>query len=231
MNDWQRVTAALWRIYRPIGLWFWGVITLCLITIDLLVNGFAEQQASLWLLVAGSAAKYWPAVVGVLLVALQLRSFLANGVTRRHFLAGSAVFGLLVAVAFALLVPIGHGIEYALLSLDGPVAANYPAFSATVALAEFGHALPTELAYLVTGAAISAGYYRFGAWGGLFLMLPGLLPMAVAEGLFGLDDHGTVVTRLLPYGLALLASLAITALVGLLFRQVMRDVPIRRATG
>jgi hypothetical protein len=231
MKPRAQVTSMLVRIYRPIALWFWATMILCVAVGGTVVNVVTDPGFSLWLMIAGSAAKYWLGVVGVLLVATNLRQFVANGITRRDFMAGAAVFGLISAVLFALMVPLGHGVEHLLLqTVGGTPAPGYPEISLAAGLREFGQVLPAHLAFLVTGGAASAGFYRFGAWGGLALLIPAALPVAAAEGLLGIDEHGHLGVRFLPLAAALLISLAVTAVAALLFRWELRNAAIRRGT-
>jgi hypothetical protein len=232
MTDWPRVVRALIRIYRPIALWGLGLMALGIAAGTTVADSVGHLQISLWLIVAGTGAKYWLAVIGVLVISLSLKTFVANGVTRRAFLTGATVFGLGLALIVTLLAPIGHLIEWSLISLFTEVPARYPEFTMSAAASEFGHLLPGNLAMIVSGAAVTAGYYRFGGLGGLLAMIPGLLPMAVAEGLFTFDDQGTTITtRFLPYAAALLLSLAVSVLGAMLLRREIRDVAIRRTTG
>jgi len=233
MTESRLVATSLLWIYRPVGLWFWSLMIFGVaIGVGVIVT-VTEPRFSLWLLVAGSAAKYWLSVVGVLLVSTHLRQFVATGVTRRAFLAGSAVFGLAAAWLFTLIVTTGHGIEQSLLTLTrhGPLPADYPLLSAGSAASEFFHVLPGELAFLVSGAAIAAGFYRFGPLPGLLLILPGLVPALVAELLLGRGQHGEPLTRFLPFGLALTLSLLATALAAAMYQRKLRDVAIPRPAG
>jgi hypothetical protein len=228
MNDWQRVTVALYRIYRPVAAWFLGMVVVGVAVASTVMNHFGAQKVSLWLLIAGFGSKYWLGVVGVMLVSLQLKSFVANGITRRACLLGAGVFSLLLALFFALLAPIGHAVEGAVLSIFVDLPAEYPSVSMPNLIAEFGHALPADLAFLVTGAAVTLGFYRFGGLLGLAVMIPALVPLAVAEGLFNFDNGADMTTRFVPYAVALLLSLLATAAGVLLLRLEIKDVAIRR---
>ncbi len=228
MSPQRLVAVNLLRIYRPVALWFWATMIVCVGVGMTAVTLLTDPTLSLWLVVSGAAAKYWLGVVGVLLVSLHLRQFVANGITRHDFLAGAAIAGLLVAVLFAVAVPFGHGAEQMLMGLGGPLPERYPTTSPGTALREFGHILPASVAFLVTGGAASAGFYRFGAWGGLALLPVTLLPIAAAEALLGVDEHGGFDVRFVPYPAAVLITLAVTALAALLYRWELRDVAIRR---
>jgi len=228
MSDWQRVTVALFRIYRPIAAWFLGMVVVVVTVASVIFSHVSPQSVSLWLIIVGFGSKYWLGIVAVMLISMQLRSFVANGISRRAFLAGAGVFSLLAALFFALLGPIGHAVEYVLLSLFVDLPAGYPAVSVSGAIGEFGHALPANLAFLVTGAAVTAGFYRFGGLLGLAVMIPALVPISVAESLFNFNDGAEVTTRFMPYAVALLLSLAATAAGAVLLRFQVRDVAIRR---
>lgn len=230
MSPRMLVAVNLLRAYRPAALWFWAVMVVGVAIGMTVVTRLTDPTFSLWLVVAGAAAKYWLGVVGVLVVSMHLRQFLAHGITRRDFLAGAALAGLLVAVLFALAVPLGHGVEQLLLSGVGELPGRYPTTSFGTGLREFGHVLPASLAFLVTGAAATAGFYRFGAWGGLALLPLAVLPVGAAEALLGVDEHGGFDVRFVPYAVAALITLAATALGGLLVHREMHAVAIRRGT-
>ena len=227
MNPRRMVLGSILQMYRPMVLWFAAALVVFVALTEIVIVQFADPPFSLWMFIAGSGVKYWFGVVGVMSVAAHLRLFVAAGITRRDFLAGSLLFGVLAAIAFAVFVTAGHGVEYVLRGGADGVPPAYPDWSPAVALREIGHILPSCLAFLVAGATASAGFYRFGAWIGLLLVIPALLPMAVSEGLLGIGDKGEVVSRFLPYGVAFAVSLAVTALGALVYRRELRDVAIR----
>ena len=111
---------------------------------------------------------------------------MANGVTRRDFLLGAGVFSLVTAVLFAALVPSGRGRRVAAATAFGVAGNGYPDFSAGEALRDFGHYVPGTIGWLVTGALVAAGFYRYSWWAGLLLIIPFALPLAVPEILLGL---------------------------------------------
>ncbi|GIF18628.1 hypothetical protein BJ973_008413 [Actinoplanes tereljensis] len=221
----------LFRIYRPIIIPF----AVILVTVDLsitalIVGGNGEIGFSMWLVLAGSAAKYWLLVVGIMLVVMQLRVFVANGRTRREFLAGAGVFGLIASVTFAAIVVLGHGLEGVVLEAVGGRGDGYPVLSVGGMLGEFGQVFPETIAYMISGALVAAGFYRWRPWIGVVVMVGGAIPALVADGLLGIDEFGVMVARL-PYPAALALSLAATALAGLAFHRVISGVAIRRTAG
>ncbi|AGL20433.1 twin-arginine translocation signal domain-containing protein [Actinoplanes sp. N902-109] len=220
MSPRRLVLVSLWRSYRRVLAWFLGILVVGVTIADLVATRVADPAPGIWMYVA-NAFRWWLAVIAVVLVTSNLRNYVAGGITRRDFLAGAATLLALAAVAFSIVVPLGHGIEYALHGGSG--------FSAAIALRDFGHTLPACLAAAVTGAAASAGFYRYGARGGLVLLVPALLPAAVTEALLSTDADGQVETRFLPYAAALLVSLTVTAAVAVLNHRELRDVAIRRS--
>ena len=224
------VYKALLRIHRPIILWF-AVIVLAVEAIGVvIITSATDLQFSLWLAIAGSAVKYWTLVIGIMLVAMHLRQFVANGVTRREFVAGAALFMLTVAGGFAVAVVLGHCLESAVAGAIGERAAGYPVLSAGGLLGELGRVLPQAIAWPLSGALIAVGFYRFRAWLGLIVMVAGALPAAVAGGLVSLDEQGHV-RDLLPYAPALLIWLVVTGLGAVALHLLTRDVAIRPARG
>ncbi|MEV8505505.1 hypothetical protein AB0368_11845 [Actinoplanes sp. NPDC051475] len=223
----RTVLMTLLRMYRPILLWFGATLVVGVAIGDLVLDIFAEPAFSLWMFVAGSAVKYWLGVIGVMLVSLHLRQFVAAGVTRRALIAAGLALGVLVSLGVGVLITLGHGLEDRSFSTVG---AGYPAWSPSVAVSEFGHVFPTCLAFFVSGAAAAAGFYRFGAWGGLAVVVPAILPGLLSEELLGISGTGGVLTRNLPYAAALAVSFGVSVLGGLLYQWLIRDVAIRRAT-
>ncbi len=224
------VTAILLRLWRPIVLWFVAILITVEIVAVIGIISVNPPSFSFWLVVAGAAAKYWPLVAGIMLISMYFRLFTTNGVTRHEFLAGLALFALGITVVFAAGVVIGHALESIALGLLDQRGDSYPVFRFGQAAAEFGHVLPATAAYLTSGILISAGFYRFRPWLGVLLIVPGAVPVVVADLLIKIDEHGELIQRL-PYGVALVLTLAASAAAFLGAHRLMRDVAIRRTAG
>ena len=224
------VSSALLRLYRPVILPFVAILVTCELVAVIWLAAVKRPDFSMWLVLAGSAEKYWLLVIGIILVSMNLRQFVANGVTRREFLAGSAIYGLTLALGWSVALVLGHVVEYLLLGAFGRRGDDYPGIGPVALLDHFGHVLPLALAWLVTGAVIAAGFYRWRAWLGLIAMLGGALPAAVAEGLLAYDEFGSGPDRL-PYPAAVAISLVVTVLGALAGYRALGDVPIRRTAG
>lgn len=224
------VNAVLFRVYRPVLLWFSGVLILGEVLLVSIITAFGHLGFSPWLLADGSAARFWLLIVAIMLVTTTLRQFVANGVTRREFLAGAALGILIAAVLLAALVPVGHGLESAALSHTGQEAAGYPAFSARIGAQEFGRALPGLLGYAVSGGLFAIVFRRFPAWIALLMLIPAAAPLVVSGGLLGYDEHGGF-SDVLPYPPALAVSLMVTGAAATWLWWSARDVPIWRTAG
>lgn len=225
------VTTSLFRFYRPIILWFLGLLTVVTAVVTAVAAAAGGEQESWWLVVFGQAVRWWLLVSGVMLVALHLRLYVTNGVTRRAFLSGAGAFGLVTALGFAGLLVLGRGVERVLWAAAGGVPAGHPPFTAGEVLTEVGIVLPGALAGLVTGALTAAVFYRFPPRTGLLLLVPALLPLIAAEVLLGLYTQVTPEARPLPGAAAVAVSLAVTAAGAWLIRRFLRDVAIRPAAG
>jgi hypothetical protein len=226
------VTMSLFRAYRPIFLWFLGMIVVVaavVTAVDVAVGGGVQE--SWWLVVFGQAVRWWLLVAGILLVATHLRVYVTNGVTRHAFLRGAGLFGVLAALGFAVVLVLGRGAERLLWAAGGSVPADHPAFTAGRLLTEVGTVLPAALAGLVTGALTAAVFYRFPPRTGLLLLVPALLPVVAAEALLGLYTDVTPEARPLPLAAGVAVSLALTLGGTWLIFRFLGDVAIRRAAG
>ncbi|XVU24364.1 hypothetical protein ACQPZJ_45255 [Actinoplanes sp. CA-054009] len=225
------VFGTLFRLYRFILIVFWAILLTVEVVAVIGINRVAgESRFSFWLVVAGSATKYWPLVAGIMVISLHLKLFVANGITRASFLGGLALFAAALTGLFAALVVAGHAVESALLGLLDLRGATYPVFSLAGAASEFGHLLPGAMAYMVTGMLVTVGFYRWNPWIGVPLILPSVIPLAVTDNLIRFDEFGETLHRL-PYGPALAVTLTVIVAGFLAVYAVIRDTPIRRTSG
>jgi hypothetical protein len=223
----MNVLRVLFRIYRPTALWFGAALVLVEVVALAAPLILGRTSASVWLLIAGSATRYWVLVVGIMLVGTHLRRFVAAGATRREFLLAAAALGAAISVAVAILVPLGHGLEDAVLGAADRHGADYPGISVGSAFGDFGGTLATSLAFFVSGGLFAMGYYRFSPWTGTLLLVPFAVPLAASQALLGYDTTGGA-ARLLPYLPAMLITFAAIAAGAVALQATMRDVAIRR---
>jgi len=226
----MNVSTALLRLYRPVIIPFASILVLVELVGVTWVASVKRPDFSMWLVLAGSAEKYWLLVIGIILVSMNLRQFVANGVTRHEFLAGSAVYGLVLALGWSVALVLGHVVEALLLGAAGRRGDGYPGIGPIDLLDQFGHALPLALGWMLSGALIAIGFFRWRAWLGLIVMVGGAIPAAVADGLLAYNEFGDGVGRL-PYPAALAISIAATALGAVALHRAVSDTPIRRTAG
>jgi hypothetical protein len=224
------VSQALFRFYRPMLLIFGGILLageLVGVTVAV-ING--RLNYSWWLTFSNAGVRIWLVIVGLVLVGIQLKQFVSNGVTRREFLAGAAKFMLILSVGYAAAEALGHGLESLLVGLADQRSSTYPVATAGQILSDFGHALPGTLAWPLSGALVAIGFYRFKPLVGVAVMVLGAVPAVASDYLLRIDGEGDVMNRG-PFAVALIASLVIIAAGGVAFQRAMSDVPIRRTAG
>jgi hypothetical protein len=224
------VSQALFRFYRPMILIFSGILLvgeLVGVTVAV-ING--RLNYSWWLVFSNAGVRCWLVIVGLVLVGIQLKQFVSNGVTRHEFVAGAAKFMLIMSVGYAAAEALGHGLESWLVGLADQRSPSYPVATAGQILGDFGHALPGTLAWPLSGALIAVGFYRYKPLVGVAVMLLGAVPAVAVDYLLRIDGKGEVISRG-PFALALIAALVIIAAGAVAFQRVMSDVPIRRTAG
>jgi hypothetical protein len=226
MSDVRVVFVTLLGFYRWIASGFVAAMVLVTVVGDLLLSRTPFVRYSLWMTISAHGAKYWLGVVAVMTVTMHLRPYVAAGLSRRAFLTGAGAFLGAAGLALSVLMVVGHLVEQSVVH-RGP---TYPTLTAGHLGVEFLHELVTVLAYAAAGAAITAGYYRFGGFFGLLLMIPAAVPVVVAGEVLELGPHGATIAKLLPYGPALAVTAVATALVAALGLRELRDTPIRRNT-
>ncbi|HLV59210.1 MAG TPA: hypothetical protein VKY81_10145 [Natronosporangium sp.] len=205
--------------------------------ITLLVRAFADVDGSVWE-PGGTALRWMMLVVGATATPLYLPTYVAHGVTRRRFTVAATLAAGGLAAAAAAYLAAGLLVERVLSVAGGagaPRLANAHLFDSTgqvhLVVAEYGLAF---LAYLVTGWLLGSVYYRYGGWRGTLLVPLALVPLAAVEVLINAVDElagllGTGPHLAVPLAAGL--GLAVVAAGLLAVRVVVRDAPVRPATG
>ena len=83
---------------------------------------------------------------------------------------------------------------------------------------------------MASGVLIAAGFYRFRPWIAVPFIVPGAVPVAVAEGLIRIDERGAL-TENLPMAVALTLCAIATVAATIAAHRVMRDVAVKRTAG
>jgi len=154
-----------------------------------------------------------------------LQLLIPYGVTRRRFMRAAAAFFGLVVLGFGAVSLAAHSLAAATAALTG-VGSHPFTLSARDALALLLVNCLVYAAYACSGWLAGAVFYRFGARGGIALVLPAMTPAVVAtEALVGWPDPARA-------GATALALAAAPVAVGLVVGYLLgRDVAIRKVSG
>ncbi len=219
-----------------VSLWLWGVL-LGLVTVVVAgVAIFGDVTESAW--EKGAQAPRWYALfVGVALVNEFLPMYVAHGQTRRQFGAQAAVTVALFAPFLSALIVLGYLVEagaYHLIGWEQVLDRAHLFTEPTQLHLVFLEYLLEFLVWIVVGAFIGAGFYRWQA-GGLLAIPVGVGLIVPTQGMLGGELDLPVIGRMLdqlptqaqPVPVTLGVAL-LTFLVGLaLTWAVIRDVPLR----
>lgn len=222
------VIRLLGRSHLKIVCWFWVVVLVGWAGTATTMGTFTDIRASVWEWFSRAAPKYFLLVIGILAGSVYLPRFVAYGITRRDVRAGAAVLAPVLASAFAAMVLLGHGIEYAAFSATGVIdqfSGAYPVASAGDAVESGVRVTLLCLAYLCSGWLLGAGYYRYGVWRGSLFLPPALLPLAGAEAAL---DAGGLADR---FAVGVVVAAACVGAGVVLAHAVTRDIPIRPTPG
>jgi hypothetical protein len=181
----------------------------------------------------------WPAIfwirdpltgVGAMLVTVSLTPFLANGVTRREYLAGAGVFGIAVCAIAAVITVVGFAGERLVYILGGFERELVPQ-----APLEFGIVYLLLLAaYLATGTLMGALLGRFSPWVAPFLITFSVVPMLGGEMLLGTWWGGIEKGQLrdsVPLALGGPLVVTLIAIAAAVAFVLVRDIAIRPKKG
>ncbi|MGH3589166.1 MAG: hypothetical protein ACRDQ0_22890, partial [Pseudonocardia sp.] len=231
----HRVRRRFTRALVVSGAWFWGLWAALDVGAPLAVDRWGGELDGLTYDAAGGPARWVGFTVGIIVTAVLLTVHVAAGGTRRAFLdgvvraaaVGGAAYGVL-AVLLALAEERLYGaIDRHWQGAAAPLDVDTPAGAVVTAVGE-GLVVVT---YVLVGVAVLAGYRRFGAWRGTLLILPLLVPCAIADlathtGVLGLAVRGAYDDVAGGALLAVGGSLAAAVLATLVAHRLLRSVPL-----
>ncbi|MFC8597249.1 hypothetical protein [Isoptericola sp. NPDC057191] len=218
------------------GAWFWAIWAAFVVAVPLAVDRWGGEMDGLTYDAAGGPVRWVAFAVGTILTAALLDLHVAAGGTRRSFVDGvvraAAVAGLAFGV-LAVVLALAEQRLYAAIdrSWQGTAAPLDVGTPAGAVVTAAGEAL-VVVTYVLVGVAVVAGYRRGGPWRGTLLVVPLLLPAALADlatqtGVFGLAVRGGYENVPLGAVLAVAGSLAAAALATVVAHRMLSAVPLR----
>lgn len=222
------VAAHLWATYRLPFLIFVALFALAWIVLAVIlgVNGdvIASDLTDVLRWATVPPVKYFLFTIAIIVAAVQLRIYVAFGLTRRDVVLGGARFFAIAAPFMALYSQLLY-LAIAVVSdlVDAPPPAGYSHVAAIWALLL---AFLGFLAWTASGGLVGLGFVRFGAWGGIAFLPVAAVPAAAAEIAY--------LAPFLPAGIGLVAGAAVVVVVGVLLAsgwvalRLARGVEVRK---
>lgn len=212
----------------------YGVFVALVTLVALGVAIFGEITESAWEK-ASQIPRWYALFAGLALVTEFLPLYVAHGQTRRQFGGQAAVTVVLFAPFLAALLTVGYLVEagvYHLVGWDQVLSRSHLFTEPTQLHLVFLEHLLEFLTWLVVGALIGSGFYRWQA-GGVLLLPVGVGLVLLTHGFVGnelrLPVVGHILTTAPADSLALAVGVALASfLAGLaLTWLVIRDIPLR----
>lgn len=232
-QPWLRLAGYMLPQHARVYAVFWLIMMLAWIVMAGLAVAAIFETGQEW--IAGLAPPKWFLfVIGILMAAVELPTYVAHGITRRHVCLASLVTFGITAVAFGMLAVGFFWLETAILDRAGVG----PEVTDPLRIGSVEDAMTllvvTSVLFLIWAAwgwLVGAGYYRFGPWLGTLFLIPAGVPVLLAEGVTTRPGSGLRFLSSLTGGAvpAVIAVAAAAALVGSYL--LVRDVPLRKVSG
>lgn len=218
--------------------WFlWGILAIqVLVVIAVAIgNGIVsddEITQAVWEFPGVVWIRYPLFGIGVAAGAATMTPFIANGVTRREYLAGTARYAGVVCAAVAVMGALGYWLEravYVVADWEVDIADHSP-----IRLLVTYVLLYTS--YIVSGAMVGAGFARWEPKPAAWMITPFLFPLVVSEVALstwwgGLSNDDRPALEPLPFGFAVPVVVAVIAAGAWIAHRLLRDVAIRPKKG
>ncbi|MBH5319997.1 hypothetical protein I6N90_19535 [Paenibacillus sp. GSMTC-2017] len=155
-------------------------------------------------------------VLGIMITTLTLSGFVSNGLTRRHFVAGTTLFMLAMSLAFSIIMLIGYPLGNLTLQAFGvPWDLQYPHLLSMILNNIF-----IFFGYFSTGWLIGSTFYRFNWKVAAPLALISYMPAIGMEWIIEIDN--------MPYFIKIVILVVVSALIVALNYVMLRRVSIKR---
>lgn len=228
------VALQLWSTHRWTILWYWLIFVLVMIVICIFMYSAGPEKIesldeSYWLGSGGFSPKIFLLVIGILMTPVSLASFVSNGVTRKHFVAGSTLLMAALALLSSLVFAAGSLLESLVVDWIGfTVKMEHPPLFRVLVEQFFLFA-----GYSGTGWLIGSAFYRYHWRVGVIISVLSFVPITVMEiladsaGIVKLFDF-SITPPALNFGLSAVLLAVITAALVALNYYMLRKVPIKR---
>ncbi|MFD6176059.1 MULTISPECIES: hypothetical protein [unclassified Isoptericola] len=224
------------RMLAFAGGWFWAGWAALVIGLPVIVDRWGGVADGLTYDAAGGPVRWVAFAVGVLTTASTLTVHVAAGGTRRSVLEGGLRAAVVAGPVFGVLavaLTLAEKSVYADLGRywQGPSAPLGVDTVTGVVVQVVGESL-VVVTYLLVGTAVIAGFRRAGMWRGALLVLPLLVPAALADlatrtGLFGLPLRGGYDSVAVGAVATVVGTVVAAALAAVVAARMLRAVPLR----
>lgn len=219
--------------------WVMGAFLAIVMAIFVLISAGAALlggvDASMWQNAGSGAFKYFPMAMGIMLTPVLLPLYVAQGVTRRQFTVGGALFVAVWSAGLTLAMVAGFAVEaVAYDALGWPHELENPHLfdSWQQAHLVFAEYFPLIAVHMLAGWIIGMTYYVLG-WFRATLLLPvSLLPALAAEVLLATSWIGSALREFTEYTppsavVGVTGALLVSAAAWAALYLIVRDMPIK----
>jgi hypothetical protein len=214
---------------------FIAVVAAIFIVVGAATAMFGDVEASVWQTAGAGAFKYFPLAIAIMLTPVFLPIYVAQGVTRRQFAVGGALFIAAWAAILTMAVVAGYGVEAAVYRANGwPHEFDTPHLFESwtqvhLVVAEY---VMLIAAHMVAGWVIGTSYYVLG-WFRATLLLPvTAAPALVVEALLATSWAGAGLREFTTYtpplvGIAVSGAVVVIGAAWAVNYGLTRSLPIK----
>ncbi|GAA1673988.1 hypothetical protein [Fodinicola feengrottensis] len=227
------VARTMWQSLSRYLLMMLLIFVVIYVVIAVIIAATGKVTTSTVEIAGAGGPKYVLFSYGLIMLVTLMPVYAAFGVTRRHFMTATVVFGTAVSLMAAVILVVAYVVERTVYQASGVLAGmpSYPLRTWADLVPLLVQIWLVFLAHLVSAWLIALGYWRTGpTWGTLLLPLA-VIPAIATEAVFGAKWIGTGVDALLrvspaPWPWATVISVALCAAGIAVAYAAIRTVPI-----
>ncbi|GAA1623325.1 hypothetical protein GCM10009790_02710 [Georgenia ruanii] len=232
---WVRAARWLMRGQAVIGVWLWATMAVVGTVVITLLDRFAEVEVSIFQF-SRHGALWTGFAMAIIFCVAGIAAHVGNGLTRAAFVRATVTVGVVVGVAYAVLVGLGLEVEGMVYAANGwshvgsgGGVGDQNGFAPDAGLGVVPGLVLSFVAGQLSGLLVGMAYYRLGGWWGTVVLPLTLGPIY----LVGSPDLTTGQFQLLAAldpsaPVTALVSVIVLALAALAYYLLARDVPIRK---